>query len=135
MFFDMFLSATPFPPPAYPCWISRFFRVSLPLCSLLLSPSQAGGSDATIRKGKSHQLHARKLCPISSPRPYWSFRFPKQCFLLISAPALETLGHPGNVSYRAVKGSKVSCFPLPPIPGQSVGLGSGHEAFIEGKYS
>lgn len=32
------------------------------LCCLL-SPEQAGGSGVTIRKGRSHQLHARKRCP------------------------------------------------------------------------
>ena len=65
-FLDMFLSATRFPSLALTV---QAFQ-GLPLCSLLLSPGQAGGSGVTIRKGRSHQLPCQEtLPPLHLPVP------------------------------------------------------------------
>lgn len=83
-FLDMFLSATRFPSLAL---TAQAFQC-LPLHSLLLSPGQAGGSGVTIRKGRSHQLHARKAFPhrislgLSSPH----LQVPKSVFLSNFSP-------------------------------------------------
>lgn len=117
------------------------------LCCLL-SPEQAGGSGVTIRKGRSHQLHARKRCPhrISPCLSSLHLQVPKTAiFFLLSALALETPGHPGNVSGGTVKCGEASRSSLPSAPGEKDGrtvgqsgnpvLGSGHQTFTEGKHS
>jgi len=120
-FLDMFLSATHFPMLALTAQASQ----GLPLCNLLLSPGQAGGSGGTIRKGRSHHLHARKPCPHLAV-PIESSLSSSQIshFFLISAPALEALGHPACVSCRAVKGGEASSPSPPPAPGERGGVGA-----------
>lgn len=81
----MFLSATHFPSPVL---TAQAFQ-GLSLCRLLLYPGQACGSAVTIGKGRSHQLHAGKLCPrcispcLSSPH----FQVPKSVFFSHFSPS------------------------------------------------
>lgn len=91
-FLDMFLSATHFPSLAL---TTQAFQ-GLPLCSLLLSLGQAGGPGVTIRKGRSHQHHARKPCPhcislcLSSPH----LQVPKPGFFSSLSPCSGDSGPP-----------------------------------------